>query len=581
MKTAIITVAVNDDFKRLLIYSRPFFEAYANKIGADFIHISDKKINLKYGNLEKFQIYELLQTYNRIIFFDCDLIVLEDTPNLFDIVPIDSIGAIYDNPNNDKSYSFRQKEIQYITNCFGENNWKNQYINSGVLVLSSIHKKIFLNPEDRFQFESSYKDQTLLNYNIFKNNFKIFKLEEKYNFIPLFWKKERTVIGGYYDEEMKIMPNIIHFAGVINKPDIINKNIRWLIENNFIKDEHILDSIKKTTPSLFTILLPKILDFSKGNTSNERPIRYIKKIIKNKQLETNKQYKLFYDISELGWSMYLSAHLNYLTKNGEYVAISCPKSREVLYRHKCSKILPLPLDYILEYGHLPSDGNHLFDPLTNKRLKSHAKFSAIFKKTYPEYDVITKYSKFENERLFEPCHHELETKNLCKHLFKDLPVIMVFPRYRTSKFQARNISKEYWIDIISLLIKTFPNMIIASIGAPNGAYNINEIDHPNYFNGVKYETDLMLEIMVALCNTKQGIISIGNQSGTLKIALQCGCPTFMFGNEKKRHVIDENWAKTDIQFYELQISDTGFIVPDLNDMKNEIISFAKKQIKNI
>jgi len=599
VKTAIVTAAINDQFKSMLVYSKPFFEEYANKTNSDFIYISDKKINSRYAHLEKFQMYELLQTYNRIIFFDCDIIVMDTAPNLFDIVPKDYIGAVYDNPKNEKSYMFRKKEIQYIKNAFGENNWNSEYINSGVLVLSSIHKKIFINPEDRLKFNSSYKDQTLINYNIFKNQFKIYRLHNTFNCMPLFWKQEKTIIGGFYDKISHQIPHVIHFAGLTNKSEIINKSIKWLIEHKYIQNENILETIKKTIPELFTIDLPKILDFSKGTKRNilvspQSKIEHTLTLPTNKSIKKSthtpsidpsilktdpiQKNKLFYDISELGWAMYLSAHVNYLSKNGETIAVSCPKSREVLYRNKCSKILPIPLDFILEYGHLPSDGNHLFDPITNKRIRTHDKFATIFKKAYPEYEIATNYSKFEKCRIFEAYESTEEINNICNYLFKTLPVIMVFPRYRTSKFQARNISKEFWINIILTLIKKFPNSIIASIGAPNGAYNITEINEINFFNGVKYDSDKMLDIMVSLCNTKQGVVAIGNQSGPLKIALQCGCPAYIFGNEKKRHTIDENWANTEVQFYETKITDSGFVIDNLHKMKEEILDFTNLQL---
>jgi len=49
-----------------------------------------------------------------------------------------------------------------------------------------------------------------------------------------------------------------------------------------------------------------------------------------------------------------------------------------------------------------------------------------------------------------------------------------------------------------------------------------------------------LDMMVAFCNTKLARAAIGNQSGTVKMTLLSGTPTFMFGDEKQRHMITEN-----------------------------------------
>jgi lipopolysaccharide biosynthesis glycosyltransferase len=596
MKTAVVTIAIKEEFKKILTYTKPFFETYANKINADFINIIDKKINLKYEHLEKFQLHEVLKKYNRIIYLDCDIIIMPETPNLFDIVPSDKIGAVYDNPNNTSSLKFRQNEITQLEKSIGPIKWRSGYINSGVLVLSATHNSIFVNPEERLTFTSGFKDQTLINLNINRNNFKIHQLESKFNYIPLFWNQDRYLIGGFYNPPIEL-PYIIHFAGLNDKLKYIEQNIRWLINKNYVTNTYILNKFKAINPELFTMKLPKILDFSKGNKtavlnslqSLNKPIYTITKpsIVKStsknlpppipiKSIDSSKikdSCKLFYDISEVGWAMYLSAHVNYLHKQNIPVAISCKKSREILYRNKCLNILPLPASFILEYGHLPSDGNHLFDPETNKRLMSHIKFSESFKYTYPEYEIITKYSKFENERIFEKYSHLPETIELCKYLFKTSPVIMVFPRCRTSKFKARNIPEIQWIEIINELINKFPTAIIASIGSPDGAYNIN-IDAPNYFNGVKYDTNIMLELMVTLCNIKQGVVAIGNQSGTLKMTLLSGCPTFMFGNENIRHSVEENWSKTKIEFYDLILTDSGFSIQNFQHMKNKIIKFT-------
>ncbi|PIE53416.1 hypothetical protein CSA37_01500, partial [Candidatus Fermentibacteria bacterium] len=35
--------------------------------------------------------------------------------------------------------------------------------------------------------------------------------------------------------------------------------------------------------------------------------------------------------------------------------------------------------------------------------------------------------------------------------------------------------------------------------------------------------------------------AVGNQSGTVKMTLLCGTPTFIFGHEVHRHTVTENW----------------------------------------
>ena len=285
---------------------------------------------------------------------------------------------------------------------------------------------------------------------------------------------------------------------------------------------------------------------------------------------------LYYDISELGWSMYLAAHLKYLYQQGNRVGIICHKSKEVLYRDCTEVIFPIPRLFRDKFGSFPSDGNHLFDHRLNKRIKDHGLLSRPFKRSYPKFNIITKYNKFEHERIFEPYQHSFEMELVCKELFGQKPVIIVFPRYRTSKFKCRNIPRGGWINIIRSLCKSFPDALIVSIGSVNGAYDIN-ISEKNYRNIVNHNNNETLDILVTLCNTGHAIATVGNQSGTVKIALLCGTPTYIFGDEQDRHTDHENWSKTDCGFWKSRLTNEGYEIPNFHGMIKDIISFIGKQ----
>jgi hypothetical protein len=88
------------------------------------------------------------------------------------------------------------------------------------------------------------------------------------------------------------------------------------------------------------------------------------------------------------------------------------------------------------------------------------------------------------------------------------------------------------------------------MGSTDGAFNGLDPGRPNFRDLVGYDDSITLDLLVALCNTGRAVAAVGNQSGTVKITLLCGTPTFIIGHERKRHIIDENWSRTKAGFYE-------------------------------
>jgi lipopolysaccharide biosynthesis glycosyltransferase len=93
-KNLILTIAYGDHYSKLKDITHPSIQAYADKIGADFISITEKKISATSIHWEKFQIFDLLNTYHRILFIDTDIIIRDDAPNLFEYVCHDTILSL-------------------------------------------------------------------------------------------------------------------------------------------------------------------------------------------------------------------------------------------------------------------------------------------------------------------------------------------------------------------------------------------------------------------------------------------------------------------------------------------------------
>jgi len=180
-KRAIVTLAIGDEAKEMLGVTLDCFMNYGSKTNAEVIVIDDEKINGMYPNLEKFQMAEFLDKYDRILYLDVDIVIHPDCPDLFNIVPFDHVAAVADNFDGIWGNLNRYDEAMEVQRALGFVGWHSGYFNSGVLLFSKHHKGLFSNPELRERFNSQFKDQTLLNFNLFRNGYKFFPLDKKFN----------------------------------------------------------------------------------------------------------------------------------------------------------------------------------------------------------------------------------------------------------------------------------------------------------------------------------------------------------------------------------------------------------------
>jgi len=139
MKKAVVTLGVH--VPDLLLISEPLLRAYAQKVDADFIKIEnkvmDKLIIYPFPCFEKFQMKDMLDNYERIIYLDADILVQKDTPNLFDIVPETEVGGVYDNFKNEPSevdssnnYYEYFYSMFFIQKVLGKVDWGGKYFNA-------------------------------------------------------------------------------------------------------------------------------------------------------------------------------------------------------------------------------------------------------------------------------------------------------------------------------------------------------------------------------------------------------------------------------------------------------------------
>ena len=193
-----MTIAVGESYRDIAKITHPSIKAYAEKIGADFIDIDRRKISTTTPHFEKFQIYFLLNKYDRIAFIDTDIIIRKDCPNLFDIVDPDKIGAFQEGAFMDRSEPMEMVSKQYKEDI---DEWEGEYYNTGVMVVSRKHKFLFKKPEAEI---INFFEQSYLNLLFLKQKVKMQNLPYKFN---------RMTVMDKFTGEHRRASYIVHYAG--------------------------------------------------------------------------------------------------------------------------------------------------------------------------------------------------------------------------------------------------------------------------------------------------------------------------------------------------------------------------------
>jgi lipopolysaccharide biosynthesis glycosyltransferase len=212
MEKRLVVTRSDENVSKMTDITHPILERFAKKCKADFIILSDST-GLPHPHYRIMKLYELLDEYPRILVLDSDLIIKKDCPILFDVVPDDCIGTIFEDRGS--RLKFRRQDIINIQNKCGDVGWSEGYINTGVFVVSRCHKDMFILYEDRLPDGDKREcDDIYLGYAIRKLKYKIYELPFQFNHMSMFseeWNNKASRFDSY----------IIHYAGigfVLNMP---------------------------------------------------------------------------------------------------------------------------------------------------------------------------------------------------------------------------------------------------------------------------------------------------------------------------------------------------------------------------
>lgn len=194
----VLTISIGDYHNEIAKLTLPSIKRYAKKIGADFLNINEFNPQYITQKWNKFHIHDLLNQYKRILYLDIDILIREDTPNLFDIVPEDKLGMF-----NEGRYAPRLEYLQQAAEYYGEtlNKWNGKFYNSGVMVITRKHKHIFKMPKGIDFVET---DQPFINLRIQNDKVDMFDLDYKFN---------RMDILDKFCGISRLDSYIVHYAG--------------------------------------------------------------------------------------------------------------------------------------------------------------------------------------------------------------------------------------------------------------------------------------------------------------------------------------------------------------------------------
>ena len=218
----LICTRADDGIKEICNIAHPNLKWYAKKCGADFKILSDSKDLHPHWRI--LFIKELFEQYDRITVIDSDVLILSNTPSIFEEVEESHIGSIYEDVGS--RMQDRQRRIQKANKRYGNVGWHEGYINTGVCIFSKQHSKLF-EYEKQDLYEDLGYDDVYLGHKIHKFNYQIHELSYKWNHMSMF-----SEAGG----PSRFDSYIIHYAGnghipCLDRTEQIKQDY-WLLRNH-------------------------------------------------------------------------------------------------------------------------------------------------------------------------------------------------------------------------------------------------------------------------------------------------------------------------------------------------------------
>jgi len=174
-KVAIVTLVTNQEWAKLAEITLPSQREYARRLGAEFI-VLDKCV-YPHPHYDKWQIFGLLEDYDRVIYMDADIVVRPDCPDLFVMVPPEYFAG----ENELLSFPGQAQHLARFLSLMGMPPIPcPYYINGGLLVASKAHRKVFRPPE-RILMDIPWPEQNHFNARLIGERVPVATLDRSFN----------------------------------------------------------------------------------------------------------------------------------------------------------------------------------------------------------------------------------------------------------------------------------------------------------------------------------------------------------------------------------------------------------------
>ena len=228
MKLLVVTRA-DENVTAYTRYTHPILKVFAEKWNADF-----KVLDSSCGPVfqRKLALYELFESYDRVLHMDSDIVINRDCPNIFDMIPSDYIGLVFEDKGS--RLKNRRDRIKQVKRALGDiEHWVEGYFNMGFFVVSSIHQEMFTKIKGKLWGEDQKKkpggaDQTHLCYQIMRLKYKYVDLGYKFNHMSMFSEL-------WNGSPSRFDSHIIHYAGQAKFPDKGGRSRPELMRDDIVR----------------------------------------------------------------------------------------------------------------------------------------------------------------------------------------------------------------------------------------------------------------------------------------------------------------------------------------------------------
>jgi hypothetical protein len=200
-----IVTRADDNIREMTDLTFPRMRKYAEKCGCDFHVLSHEPPVMTEDNRPHYRITkvrEMLLDYDRVLCLDADMLINNDCPNIFDLVPEDMVGTIYEDKGSRQAN--RRRRLMDLQSAWGDVGWREGYTNAGTFLVSRMHRDIFL-PHNGEYFLGWGSADLHMAYNIHKYGFKVFELDFRWNHMTMFSEP--------WNGADRFDSYIIHYAG--------------------------------------------------------------------------------------------------------------------------------------------------------------------------------------------------------------------------------------------------------------------------------------------------------------------------------------------------------------------------------